>query len=171
MDAEGNVLAKPGRSVEAFATTKKEAEHLLALRAKGDQGTPAEQKELLLTELKLGLLKRDEIQPRADKLTLSPEEKAMVAGKLVDLEVAEILAKSRADGPEKTGAALAKLLADGKTPSDDNTMFWNTVLRHASTTKDGDLAQRAFDVLSKRPGMPERQRAALQKLLDDAKAK
>ena len=50
-------------------------------------------------------------------------------------------------------------------------MFWNGVLRYASSQKDEATAQRAYDVLMKRKEAPARQKEAWQKLLDDAKAK
>ncbi len=171
MDAEGTVLAKPPRSVAGFRETHTQAKRVLELRAKGDKASADEQKQLLLTELRMGLLQRDEIQPRADKLTLSADDKAYVAGKLVDFEVAEIVGKSRQEGPEKTTEALLALLAAGKTPSDDNTMFWSQMLRHASTAKDAELAQRAHAVLAKRTDVPVRTKELWQKQLDEAKAK
>jgi hypothetical protein len=175
MDAEGNVLTKPSRSVAAFRESHVQAKKFAALRAKGDKATPAEQKELFLHELKSDLLKAADIQPRADKLTLSAEEKALVAGKLVDLEVREILRRQRQDGPEKTGAALEALLAAGKTPSDVMAVgFWGTLLGHAAREKDAKLAQRAYDVLEEKYGSDkryERQFTAWKKQLEDAKAK
>jgi hypothetical protein len=172
MDADGNVLTKPTqRTVANFGETHAQTKKLLAIRAKGDKASPAEQKELFLAELDLGLIKAEEIQPRADKLTLSAEEKARVAGKVVDLEVADIMAKSRDAGPEKTGEALVALLKAGKTPSEQNTMFWGGVLRHASTQKDAELAKRAYDVLMKRKDAPERAKEAWKKALEEAQAK
>jgi hypothetical protein len=171
MDASGNVLAKLGkRDMAGVTETMGKAKHVAGLRAKGDKATPAEQKELLMTELKEGLVKLEDIQPRADKLALTPEEKVFVTGKIVDLEVADLAMKSRGN-PQELGAKFAAMLKDGKAPSDENTMFWQTVLRHASTEKDAELAQRAFDVLAKRPNAPERQKQGWQKMLDEAKAK
>jgi hypothetical protein len=167
MDAEGTVLLQPPRSVDGFRATKT----VIELRAKGDKLSAPEHKELFLAELRSNQIKRDDIQPRADKLTLSADEKALVAGKLLDLEINEILAKSREAGPEQTGEALVAILKAGKTPSDQNTMFWNGVLSYASSQKDAATAQRAFDVLSKRKDAPARQKERWQKLLDDAKAK
>lgn len=167
MDAEGNVLLQPPRSVAAFRDTKT----VIELRAKGDKLSAPEHKALFLAELRSGQIKREDVQPRADKLTLSPEEKALVASKLVDMEVADILRKAREEGPEKTGESLAALLAAGKTPGEDNTGFWAGILRHASAQKDGELAQRAYDVLMKRKDAPARAKEQWQKQLDDAKAK
>jgi hypothetical protein len=174
MDADGNVLSKPPRTVAGMAETRDQTQKLLDLRAKGDKATAAEQKELFLSELKLGLLKAPDIQPRADKVALTDAEKAYVAGKVVDVEVSEIMTRSRQDGPEKTGAALAALLEAGKTPSDEVTpAFWPMVLSHASKQKDGKLAQRAYDTLVKRAGdkAPPRQLESWKKLLDEANAK
>jgi hypothetical protein len=172
MDAAGNVLSQhPKQTPEGLHEGMAQAKHVAELRGKGDKATPAEQKELLMIEMKAGMLKRDELQARADKLSLTAEEKALVAGKVLDLEVADIIAGARKNGPEKTGEALAALLAAGKTPSDDNTSFWGGVLRHASTKKDAALAQRAYDVLMKRKDAPDRQKEAWKKMLDEAQAK
>lgn len=175
MDSEGNVLTKPPRSVAGFVETHASTKKLVDLRAKGDKATAAEQKDLFLAELKLDLVKAADIQARADKLTLSPADKTYVAQKLVDAEAGEIMAKAQKEGPEKTGEALAALLAAGKTPSDGiGSNFWIAVLNHASKQKDATLAQRAFDVLEKRHGKEkqyDRARQAWKQLLDDAKAK
>ncbi len=174
MDAEGNVLSKPPRSVPGMVESHAQTKKVVDLRAKGDKATAAEQKDLFLAELKLGLVKAPDIQPRADKLTLSADEKAYVAAKLVDVEAGEILAKAREAGPEKTGAALATLLAGGKSPSDEvDYRFWSGVLGHASKQKDAKLAKRAYDTLEKRLGKEKQlQRAfeAWKKLLDEASA-
>lgn len=171
MDAEGNVLAKPaGRDVAVFTETLAKAKRVADLRAKGDKATPEEQKELLLAELRNGLLKREEIQPRADKLTLSAEEKAYVDGKLVDLEVQDLMTRSRGTPPAEMMPKLAALLEAGKTPSDDNTQFWSMMLRFASTEKNADLAQRAYDVLMKNKNANDRLKEQWKKALDDAKS-
>lgn len=158
MDAEGNVLTKPPRSVPGMVDALANTKTMVELKAKGDKVTAAERKDLFLAELKLGLIKAPDIQARADEHELSAAEKSLVAGKLLDAEIGEILAKGRQEGPEKTGAALAGLLAAGKSPSDDvDPRFWISVLTHAATAKDGELAQRAFGVLEKR--FPKEQRA------------
>jgi hypothetical protein len=176
MDAEGNVLTKPGRSVQAFVDTHQETMSLAALRGKKAR-TAAEDKQLFLAELKLDLIAAEQIQARADKLTLDAAEKAMVAGKLVDAEVQALFGKMRETGPEKTAAAAAEMAKAGKVPTAAvSGMFWNQVLVHASKQKDAALAQQAFDALQKRyadeksPGI-ERQKQNWQKLLDEAKAK
>lgn len=178
MDAEGNVLAKPGRSVAAFKEGLTSTKALMALRAKGDKATAAEQKELFLSELKLDLIAADAIQARADKLTLDAADKALVASKIVDGEVMALMQKSRELGPEELGAKLAAIAKAGKSPSDAlATNFWPAVLNHASKNKDAALAQQAFDALEKRlanekanPNL-DRAKKAWAKLLEDAKAK
>ncbi len=175
MDADGNVLTKPGRTVKAMVEMQAQTKQLAALRAKGDKATAAEQKELFLLELKLDLVKAEEIQVRADKLSLADADKTYVAQKLVDAEAGAIQAKAQQDGPEKTGAAFAAMLAAGKTPSDDiGSWFWVGLLNHAAKQKDGALAQRSFDVLQKRHGKDkqyERALATWKKALDEAKGK
>ena len=174
MDADGNVLTKPGRSVQAFVDTHAATLSLSSLRSKKAR-TAAEDKQLFLAELKLDLIAAEQIQQRADQLTLDAAEKALVAGKIVDAEVQGLLGKMRENGPEKTAAAIAELAKAGKVPSDAGSgMFWSQVLVHASKQKDAAMAQQAFDALQKRfadeksPGI-ERQRQGWQKMLDLAK--
>ena len=175
MDADGNVLTKPGRSVQAFVDTHAETLSLSSLRSKKAR-TAAEDKQLFLNELKLDLIAADQIQARADQLQLDAAEKALVAGKIVDTEVQALLGKMRENGPEKTAAAAAEMAKAGKVPSAAMSgAFWNQVLTHASKQKDPTLAQQAFDALQKRfadekmPGI-ERQKQNWQKLLEAAKA-
>ena len=175
MDTEGNVLTRPGRSVKAMAETQAQTSQLVALRAKGDKASATQQRDLFLVELQLDLVKADEIQARADKLTLSEADKKFVAQKLVDAEIGAIMAKAQKEGPEKTGEALAGILAAGKTPSDQiSSQFWFAVLNHAAKQKDAKLAQRCYDVLEKRHSGDKQFERALpewKKLLDEAKAK
>lgn len=177
MDADGNVLAKPGRSVQAFREGLESTKTLVALRAKGDKATAAEQKELFLAELKLDLVPAAEIQARADKLQLSDAEKAMVAGKIVDGEVAALMQKGRELGQDEVSKQMAAMAKAGKAPSPMMAgSFWMAVLGHASKQKDAELAQKAFDALEKRfaddknPGLV-RARKDWAKLLEEAKAK
>lgn len=177
MDADGNVLAKPGRSVQAFRDGLESTKTLVALRAKGDKATAAEQKELFLAELKLDLVPAGEIQARADKLTLSDAEKATVAGKIVDGEVMALMQKARELGQDEVRKQLAAMAKDGKTPSDAMAgSFWPAVLEYASKEKDAALAQKAFDAIEKRfanDKNPNLARAKKEwaKLLEEAKAK
>ena len=175
MDADGNVLTKPGRSVQAFVDTHAATLSLSSLRSKKAR-TAAEDKQLFLAELTLDLIAAEQIQQRADQLTLDAAEKTLVAGKLVDAEVKALFGKMRENGPEKTAAAVAEMAKAGKVPSAASAgMFWNQVLTHASKQKDAVLAQQAFDALQKRyadekaPGI-ERQMQNWQQLLDEAKA-
>ena len=180
MDADGNVLMKQGeRKVASFAETHAKAKRFAEVVAKGDKATPDERKEVFLSQLKEGLLvKAEDIQARAAKLTLGDADKAYVAGKLVDLEVAAITKKGRDAGPEKSadiiGQGFAALLAAGKTPSDDVRGFWEAVLGHAAKQKDKKLAERAFGELEKKHGKNERaakQMEVWRKQLEEAGAK
>lgn len=177
MDADGNVLAKPGRSVQAFRDVHESTKALVALRAKGDKATAAEQKELFFAELKLDLVPAGQIQARADKLTLSDAEKATVAAKIVDGEVVALVQKSRELGQDEVGKQMAAMAKAGKVPSDAMAgSFWPAVLGHASKQKDVELGLMAFDALEKRfaddknPGIV-RARKDWAKLLEQAKAK
>jgi hypothetical protein len=170
MDAEGNVLSQhPKQTAEGLGEGLAQAKRVAELRAKGDKATPDEQKELLLIEVKGGMAKRDGLQARADKLALTAEEKALVADKIVEMEVDEIMRANR-QTPEKGGQALAAMLVAGKTPAAQSPA-WAALLQHASTTKDADLAQRAYDVLMQRKDAPARAKERWQTLLDEAKAK
>jgi len=177
MDADGNVLAKPGRSVKAFREGLESTKSLVTLRAKGDKATPAEQKELFLAELKLELIPAEQIQARADKLTLSDSEKAMVAGKIVDGEVMALMQRGRELGQDEVAKQLAAMAAAGKVPSEAMAgSFWPAVLGHASKAKDVALAQKAFDALERQfagDATPRLARAKKEwaKLLEEAKAK
>ena len=150
----------------------------LCYRAKGDKATPAEQKQLFLTELKFDLIPAAEIQARSDRFAdLSAAERELVTSKLVDAEVRAVFDKGRELGQEKVGATLAELAKAGKRPSETMSgTFWRIVLQHASKQKDAALAQRAYDELMKRYGMEtgariDSSKQAWQKLLEDAKAK
>jgi hypothetical protein len=173
LDADGNVLAKTGRTVAAFTADGARVQRLLDLRAKGERATPAEAKECFLTELVMGLVPGDVLAARAAKLPLDDAEKAMVAQKVIDHEVLAILDKAKEAGAEATHAALAAMVAAGRTPSDDvGGTFWIGVLTHASRSRDAALAQRAFAWLDDRYGKDgnyARSRAQWRRLLDDAK--
>ncbi len=177
MDAEGNVLTKPPRSVAGFVEVHAKTKELMALRAKGDKATADDKKAMFLAELKLDMVPADQIQSRADEHKLSDAEKGIVAQKLVDAEVTQIMGQARQAGAEQTGEKLAALAKAGKLPSETaRGPFWVQVLNHASRQKDGDLAQQAFDALEKhfaKDKNPQLDRAkqAWKKLLDDAKAK
>lgn len=178
MDAVGNVLAKPRHSVKSFVEGYAEATTIVAVRAKGDQATAAEQKQLFLSEVKFDLIPGAEIQARSDRIVdLSAAEKELVASKLVDVEVRAVLDKAREMSPERLRATLADLAKAGKTPSETMTRwFWPPVLQHASKQKDAALAQKAYDALMKRYGMEtgtriDSAKQAWQRLLEDAKSK
>ena len=176
MDAEGNVLTKPQqRTVASFAETLANTKALAALRAKGDKATPAERRELFLAELKLGLIKAADIQARADAVALTDADKALVAGKLVDAEIAEVMAGARANGPEKTAEALVAIHKSGRRPSADvSAAYWVQLLTHAAKQKDGKLADEAYAALEAKLGKDkaaERAFTGWKKLRDDAHAK
>jgi hypothetical protein len=176
MSAEGEVLAKPGRSVDGFVTTHADVQALAKLQQKKDR-TAAEEKQLFLAELKLDLVPAEQIQARADQLGLDDAEKKVVAAKLVDREVKTVLDAMRKDGPKATAAKCAEIAQAGKEPSEAMAgIFWSQVLTHASGEKDAKLAARAHGALMARygketsPGI-ERQKKAWQDLLDAANAK
>jgi hypothetical protein len=152
MDAEGNVLAKPGRSVKAFQETLVATKKLVDLRNKGDKRSAAETKELFLAELKLDLIPAGELQQRADAVPgLSKADKDLVAQKIVDAEVQAVMQEAREAGPEATGEKLVAIARSGREPSEAvSGIFWQQVLRHASGAKDAALAEKAHAALLKR---------------------
>jgi hypothetical protein len=147
MDAEGNVLAKPGRSVEAFRETHAGAMALVALRAKKDRSAK-EEKELFFTELQLDLIPPDEIRARADKLpALTKEELTRIDQRIVDGEVRTLAARLRSK-PDELAEKFFGIAKAGRQPSDEiDPQFWHLVLKVASEKKDIDVAQRAHDEL------------------------
>jgi hypothetical protein len=179
MDAEGNVLAKPPqRTVASYQETAAGAQALLTLRNKGAKRTPAEEKELFLTELRLDLIPAAEIAKRGAAIpSLSDEEKAAMQQKIVDSEYAALMGKMREIGPEALATQVAEMAKANRIPSGRNqTSFWTQVLTHAAKQKDVALAEQAFakaEEASKTmpPASVERMRQNWQKLLDEAKAK
>jgi hypothetical protein len=176
MDADGNVLTQPqARTVASYRETHASTKAMSALRQKGDKATPAEQRELFLAELKLGLVKAADIQARADKVKLTDADKALVAGKLVDAEIGEVMANARAAGPEKTAEALVAIHKSGRKPSADvSPSYWVQLLTHAAKQKDGALADEAYAALEAKLGKEknaERMFTNWKKLRDDAHAK
>ncbi len=151
MDAEGNVLTKPSRSVEAFRETHAQTKSLMALRDKKGR-TAEEEKELFLAELELDLIPAEEIQQRADAVKgLGEADKKLVAQKLVDAEVGDILRSAREVGMEETQQKLVAIARAGRVPSAAMAgTFWQQVLRAASADKDAKLAQQAYDALMER---------------------
>ena len=145
MSADGTVLTQPARSVASFRETHTKTAELMALRTKGEARTAAENRQLFLAELALGLIPAEQIQARADAVEgLSDADRAVVAQKLVDAEVQAILQRAREAGPEQTAKEVAELARTGKRPSDAMARpFWLQVLRHASAEKDTKLAQQA----------------------------
>lgn len=176
MDQDGNVLGKPGRSVAAFDEMHAGLAGLVVLRAKKGRSAD-EEKELFLLELRLDLVPVGELSARADKLTLSDADKALVSQKLVDGEVAALMQRARELGREGLGERMAALAKAGKVPSDTQRgPFWSLTLQYASQQKDGALADQAFAALEafyrkqKLPGI-ERQMETWRKLVEEAKAK
>ena len=156
MDADGTVVGQPTRSVRAFAAMHALAKRLLALRAAGAAATPAEQQERFLVELQLDLIPGDRIQAQASAWRLGVAEQALVAQKLVDVEVAAIMQDLRRVRYDDASfdAARARVFAmakAGRTPSATTSgQFWQLVLEQASRQRDGELAQQAFAALRAR---------------------
>src|SRR5262245_27212223 len=150
MDAEGDVVSEPTRSLRGFTSMHALATRLLALRAKGAAATPAEQQELFLIELQLDLIPGYQIEARASAWPLGAADKALVARKLVRVQVTAIVAEWILGSHAAAAKAVAMAKA-GRTPSATKSgQFWQLVLEHASEQHDGELALRAFDALQQR---------------------
>jgi len=174
MDAEGHVLARPIGSVDNFAAAHAQSRRVTQLRAKGEERTADETKELFFAELALDLVAADAVSVRAAKLTLNDAEKAIVEQKLADIEIRALMRRTHELGPDELGASIAAMARAGRQPGPStHEAFWMQTLLHASAHKDAELAKRAFEALTERPGAPAasaESRERWQKLVDAAGA-
>lgn len=148
MDQEGRVLAKPMGSVAAFVTAHEQCKRVVALRAKGNERSSVEAKELFFAELALDLVADDAVAARAASLALDPGEREKVARKLTDIEVLGLFRRVHELGPETLAARLAAMAKARRMPGEGTfEAFWVQVLMHSAKAKDGDLGKQAFDQL------------------------
>lgn len=176
MDDEGNVIAKQGaRTVDGFEATLAKVQEYVAVKQKAAKGGAEAEKALFLAQLDLDMLKPDELKAKADKLSLSDADKALVAQKLTDAEVAALQREvsSRKLPNDEFAAKLLEIAKQGRRPSESQArQFWNGVLTAAAAQKDAAMAESAVAELEKRapegPGGDAMKRRWRQ-LLDQAK--
>ncbi|MBK8099817.1 MAG: thioredoxin family protein [Planctomycetes bacterium] len=179
LSPEGDVLATileaEQRTVPAFNALHARARTVFDLRGKAKGGDRAAAKDLFLAELDLDLLTIGQVQERAAAVSLNEPEKVHVAARLTDLEVRELLARSRDLGTAKVEALIAEMARAGRRPTAATAeSFWWTTLTYAANKRDAALAQSAYDELSRRFGRDKRYEKMLprwRKLLEQAKAK
>ena len=180
MDADGNVLVRQSaRAVAAFDATATRLKSLFELRAKveslrADDSKAADaakaERELLFVEMELQCVAADVAKQRAEKLGLGKDDMAVVEQYLVGAEIRELRSKARELGPEETSKRIAEMAKAGKTPpKDQESFFWQMALTWASKNGDGELGQRAFDVLDKLPA-PDSMKSRLRTMLEQSKA-
>lgn len=180
MDAEGNVLVRQSaRTVEAFEATASRLKSLFELRAKveslrADANKAADlakaERDLLFVEMELQCVAADAAKQRAEKLALGKEDMASVEQYLFGAELRDLRNKMRELGPDETSNRIAAMAKSGKMPpKDQEAFFWQMTLTWAAKNGDGELGQRAFDVLDKQPA-PESMKKRLQTLLEQSKS-
>jgi len=172
LDVDGNVLARPGRTVEEFVADHQLCVQLTKLRRMQAPRPPAAEKSLFLVELRLGLVDPDQLESRAALLDLNETERATVRKACTTRDVYGMLQRVHEAGPEQTAAKSAALAKAGCEP-DDSLLepFWAQALMHAAATRDRALARRAFDRLSelqKGNATAERTLTPFRRLLDAA---
>ena len=177
LDAQGKVLGKPARTLDAMRSMAGERQALLDLRGKGDARSAAEQKQWFFAEMKFGGFLAADVPAHAAKLTFDAAETAWIAQRVIDLEVEELFAQFAELGRDKASSRMVEMVRAGRLPTGEMAgAFWLQVLEWASREHDAKLGQQAFDQLLARyakesgPGLT-RQRARWQKLLDEAKTK
>ncbi len=172
LDFDGNVIARPGRTVEAFVAAHQLCVQLTKLRRMQTPRPPTAEKSLFLVELRLGLVEPDRLEARAAALDLDETERATVQKACTTRDVFTLLQRVYEVGPEQTAAKIAALAEAGSEP--DETLlepFWAQALMHAAATRDRLLARRAFDRLAelqKGNAGAERTLAPLRRLLEAA---
>lgn len=179
MDAEGNVLVRQSaRTVDAFEKTAARLKSLLELRAKveslrADAKKSADlakvERDLLFVEMDLQCVAAQDCKQRADKLALAAEDMAAVEQYLLGAELRELRSKARELGAEETSKRIAAMAKAGKSPPKDQEAYlWQMTLTWAAKNGDGELGQRAFDVLDKLPA-PDSMKSRLRTMLEQSK--
>jgi hypothetical protein len=117
----------------------------------------------------------DQVVARSEGLKFTDEERKLVDARHTDLQVRDLLARSREVGAAKVDAEIAAMARAGRRPTEAMAeSFWWTTLTFASNKRDAELAQRAHDELVQRFGRDKRYEKMLprwRKLLEQAKAK
>ncbi len=179
MDADGNVVVRQSaRTVEAFTTNAARLKSLFELRAKvaslrADASKSADvaklERDLLFVEMDLQCVAAQDAKERAAKLELGKDDLAALEQYLFGAEIRDLRGKVRELGQEETSNRIAAMAKAGKSPpKDQEAFFWQMTLTWAAKNGDGELGQRAFDVLDKQPA-PESMKNRLRTMLEQSK--
>lgn len=152
MDPEGNIVGKPDVSLAAFEETLAMVRRLVDLR-KNPGVTPDHEREMFFQELRLDLVAADQIAVRAGAWSLTDEESAIVAAKIVDAEYTSAFRDFKVGTVDERqmNARIYTMASAGRLPS--NTVangFWIAVLRHAGFIREEAMAERAYGILQRR---------------------
>lgn len=146
MDASGDIVGRPFRSLPACEAMLPLVTRLVALRANGSP-TAGDTRERVLLELELDLIPADQIEAQTAPWHLTDGEAAVFAAKLADAEAADAVGLSQ----EAFAARLYDMACNRRIPSSTQaTMFWVTVLEHASQLRDAAVAEEAYETLQRR---------------------
>ena len=159
MDADGNVLGEPsGRDVASFETSLTSLMVVTDLEKRIAAGEEGLENELFLAKMRLGLLDLEEAKAQLAELKdLTKEEKAEVAGFLVNLEVMGVM-----DGVDSEEAALAAgakfkvMLDEGRIPTGDALgAYWSLIMNFAESKSDIELFEKSLNALKEKYGAEE----------------
>lgn len=155
MDAEGHVIGKHQgeRTVDAFLKSGASVKAYAALKAKvASGGTPADQAELFMAEMELGVVKMEDVETRRAGLTLNAEQEVKYKGFLANIKVARALQGANPRDAEKM-AEVSKVFYDmykaGEIPmgGQPRVMFWNILMVQAEKEKDVEAFEKGLAVL------------------------
>lgn len=168
IDGEGKKLGEPGaRSVEAFRTTQGTIAEVLSLREKVAKGDKKLASQLLIAELKMGMVDFPEAKKRMAELKkLSDADKATLAGLLIDAEVAFEMAK--VDSREAMTKFQEKMVAfwkEGKIPTGKAAGdYWQAVMSWADQNKNIKAFEAGVAYMKKQWGSEPRAKSYLETL-------
>ena len=151
---DGDLIGKHNgpRTAEGFVKTIDSADVLLTARAKAAKGDEGAMTDVLMQELKLGIVKSlDDATKRFDALKkVSPEQKEEIQGLLIGLEFDELMDQRGTLGEEVVAAKAVEMYNAGRIPTGENAInFWfYGVLTHARSEEDADLANKAVKILA-----------------------
>lgn len=178
LDADGNVTVRNlQRTIDSLARARQNLDALAALRAKvaaaEAKGKPDAKaaRDLLFVEMDLQMVTPEQVRERTQSMELADADRERIERFLVDAEVRAVRGKARELGADEVGKRFAAMVQTGRLPSAENeAYFWQMVLGFAAKQRDGELAQRAFDVLEKHK-QPATLRERNRALLEEAKGK
>lgn len=180
MDADGSVLGEPsGRDVASFDETLDSLMVVKNIEKRIAQGEEGLEKELFMAQLRLGLVDFEEAKATFASLKeLSDEEKQVIEGLLLDLEVMSVLDSIDSDEAAAAAGKTFKDMADeGRIPTGDALgSFWSLIMNYAKGESDADLFEKALKALEEKYGEEEsaksffeQQAEVLKEMREDAK--